>query len=141
MQLSEHFSLYEFTRSDTAKAHGWKNEPGQAEIEWMIYLCVHVLEPLRAFLGRPVVISSGYRSPKLNDAVGGVSASQHMYGQAADIGIMNESEGKRIMSWLRQNKYVNKALFERSRKTGRRWIHIATAAVPIGYFNDNYPAK
>lgn len=141
MKLSEHFSLSEFTRSNTAKAHGWKNEPSPAEVEWLRYLCVWVLEPLRQELGRPISISSGYRCPKLNDAVGGVSKSQHMYGQAADIHILGSADGARIMKILRKNPFVNKALYERSSTTGGRWIHVATAALPIGYFNDDYLAR
>lgn len=141
MKLSEHFTLSEFTRSATASAHGWTNEPSQAEIEWLRYLCVKVLEPLRSQMGRPISISSGYRCPRLNAAVGGVTKSQHMYGQAADIRILSAEDGARIMIFLRQNPYVSKALYERSKSTGGRWIHVAVAAVPVRYFNDDYPAR
>ena len=141
MKLSEHFSLSEFTRSATAKARGWKNEPSMAEVEWLRYLCVKVLEPLRTQIDRPIYISSGYRCPRLNAAVGGVDKSQHQYGQAADIRILSAEDGARIMKYLRQNPHVSKALYERSKSNGGRWIHVAVAAVPVRYFNDDYPAK
>ena len=141
MKLSEHFSLSEFTRSATAKARGWKNEPSMAEVEWLRYLCVKVLEPLRTQIDRPIYISSGYRCPRLNAAVGGVAKSQHQYGQAADIRILSADDGARIMKYLRQNPFVSKALYERSKSNGGRWIHVAVAAVPVRYFNDDYPAK
>lgn len=140
MKLSEHFSLAEFTRSATAISHGWKNEPSTAEIEWMRYLCVSVLEPLRAELGRPITISSGFRCPKLNKAVGGVEQSQHMYGQAADLRVLSKDDGAKIMKILRRNPLVSKALYERSRSTGSRWIHVAVASVPVRYFDNDYPA-
>lgn len=140
MKLSEHFSLAEFTRSDTAFSHGWKNEPSPAEIEWMRYLCVSVLEPLRAELGRPIIVTSGFRCAKLNKAVGGVSASQHMYGQAADLKVLSKDDGAKIMKILRRNPLTSKALYERSRSTGGRWIHVAVASVPVRYFDNDYPA-
>ena len=140
MKLSEHFSLAEFTRSATAISHGWKNDPSPAEIEWMRYLCVSVLEPLRAELGRPITITSGFRCPKLNAAVGGVEHSQHMYGQAADLRVLSKDDGAKIMKILRRNPLVSKALYERSRSSGSRCIHVAVASVPVRYFDNDYPA-
>lgn len=107
----------------------------------MRYLCVSVLEPLRAELGRPITITSGFRCSKLNKAVGGVEHSQHMYGQAADIRILSKQDGDKIFAYLKSNKYVSKALYERSKSTGARWIHVAVAPVPVRYFNDDYPAR
>lgn len=87
MKISKNFSLEEFTRSETAYIQGIDNTP---ETEQIINLCAlvhHVLQPLRDHYGQPVKISSGYRCPALNKAVGGVTRSQHMRGQAADIKI------------------------------------------------------
>lgn len=87
MKISKNFSLEEFTHSDTAQRLKIDNTP---ETEQIINLCAlvhHVLQPLRDHYGMPVKISSGYRCPALNKAVGGVSRSQHMRGQAADIKI------------------------------------------------------
>lgn len=141
MKLSDHFSLEEMVRSQTATINKITNKPSQAEIDWLKYLCVHVLEPLRAHMGRPITISSGYRCPRLNALVGGVNASQHMYGQAADIRILNKQDGDKIFAYLKSNKYVSKALYERSKSTGARWIHVAIAPVPVRYFNSDYPAR
>ena len=87
MQLTEHFNLKEFTRSSTAKARGINNtlsptaEADLSVIRNLKNLCVLVLEPLREHISRPLVISSGYRSPRLNAAVGGAANSQHLSGQ------------------------------------------------------------
>ena len=58
-------------------------------IENLKALCMEVLQPLRDYLEKPVVISSGYRCSEVNKAVGGVSGSQHLKGEAADIHVEN----------------------------------------------------
>jgi zinc D-Ala-D-Ala carboxypeptidase len=85
MRLSEHFELAEFLVSETAARRGIANEPTPEIIDNLRRLCQSVLEPLRVKLARPVVITSGYRSPALNRAVGGSPTSHHMQGRAADI--------------------------------------------------------
>lgn len=87
MQLSEHFTLLEFTHSDTAKALGIDNTPSAWHIKNMQHLCIRLLEPLRLYLHEAICISSGFRCPALNKAVGGAKNSQHQYGEAADIRI------------------------------------------------------
>ena len=85
IQLSEHFTLEEFEKSDVAKAHGIPNTVPTDYIPTLQQLCCTILEPLRAFTGQPIIITSGYRSSALNIKVGGVYASQHTLGEAADI--------------------------------------------------------
>lgn len=85
MKLSEHFTLEELIASDTAKAKGIDNTPTEAVIANLSVLVVNVLEPLRVAMNRPIVVTSAYRSPKLNTAVGGSSTSHHLTGCAADI--------------------------------------------------------
>ena len=87
MKISKNFSLEELTKSQTAEALKIDNTPGSEQIINLCALVHHVLQPLRDHYGQPVKISSGYRCPKLNNAVGGVTTSQHMRGQAADIKI------------------------------------------------------
>lgn len=83
--LSPHFSVEEFERSQTAARLGYDNAMGAAEKRAARALCDNVLEPLRELVG-PVSVSSGYRAPRVNRAVGGSSTSQHKEGEAADIG-------------------------------------------------------
>lgn len=85
MKLSSNFDLDEFIISQTAVREGLKNNPNANHIEALRLLCVNVLEPLRARLRRPIVISSGFRSPSVNRVVGGSDRSQHTRGEAADI--------------------------------------------------------
>lgn len=85
MKLSEHFTLEELTRSATAKARGIDNTPTERDKANLKRLAAQVLEPLRKMAGVPIIVTSGYRCPKLNAAVGGEPTSQHMRGEAADI--------------------------------------------------------
>jgi len=65
MKLTPHFTLAEFTRSESAKRHGVSNEPTAEHQQNLVVLCEKILEPLRAKFG-PINISSGYRSKILN---------------------------------------------------------------------------
>ena len=70
MKLSGHFSLAELTKSQTATRKGIDNKPTLDHIENLTELCTHVLEPTRRNFGKPMVISSGYRSEELCEAIG-----------------------------------------------------------------------
>jgi hypothetical protein len=84
--LSPHFSLAELTYSDTANAMGLDNRPDEEIYGELSLLANDTLEKIRTLLGDlPVVISSGYRCPELNAAVGGAANSAHLYGAAADF--------------------------------------------------------
>jgi len=85
MKLSEHFSLEEFTRSQTATRMCIENTPSDKLIENGVALCENVLEPLRLAIGKPITITSGYRCRNLNRLIGGSATSSHMKFEAADI--------------------------------------------------------
>lgn len=84
MQLSPHFSLAELTASTTAKKLGLSNTPPD-ELVPRLVLTAEMLERIRTELGAPIVVTSGYRGPEVNEAVGGVTSSDHTQGHAADI--------------------------------------------------------
>ena len=86
LALSAHFTLSEFTRSREAQLYGFDNDPPAHVVVELRRLCHTVLEPLRALLGGdPLKVASGYRSPAVNEAVGGAPNSDHRWGRAADI--------------------------------------------------------
>lgn len=85
MNLSPNFALDELTASETAARHGIDNTPDQAIIQNLTRLA-NALQKVRALLGNKVIIvSSGYRSPELNQKVGGSATSDHCKGLAADF--------------------------------------------------------
>jgi len=90
MKLSEHFTLDELTNSELAKRKGWDNQPPPACYENLIRLA-KLLEEVRAVIGKPISINSGYRSKIVNDAVGSKESSQHRLGCAADFHVVGMS--------------------------------------------------
>lgn len=84
MNLSPHFTLEELTFSQTAARLGLNNDPPPRIVENLTFLASR-LEEVRALLKAPMVVSSGYRSPAVNDAVGGSATSQHRFGLAVDF--------------------------------------------------------
>ena len=92
MQLSKHFRLEEFEKSQTAQRLGIKNKAGSGEIKNLTDVCYGVLEKVRVKYDKPVIVTSGYRSPELCEAIGSKSTSQHTKGEAVDfevIGVAN----------------------------------------------------
>lgn len=89
MKLSNNFTLAEMSHSNTAKARRMENTPDAGQTENLRRLVVHLLQPLRDIYKEPFIINSGFRSPAVNKAVGGVPASQHTKGQAADVQVKN----------------------------------------------------
>jgi hypothetical protein len=84
MNLSPNFTLEEMTASETAERHGIDNTPSN-EVLMNLRRLALFLEDVRTAVGMPLRISSGYRSPEVNQKVGGKSTSQHCRGVAADI--------------------------------------------------------
>lgn len=138
LKLSEHFMLKEFERSSTAQANGIDNTCPSQYIPSLEQLCKTILEPLRAFAGQPIIISSGYRCNALNIKVGGAYASQHTVGEAADIHIpvtpyTEWDDGKahtdkeilnRWFDWIIQNTNFDQAIIETSNDKDF-WIHVS----------------
>lgn len=83
--LQGHFRLSEFLRSEAAVRRGLDNTPRALELANIRNVLAPGMQRVRDCLAVPVFISSGYRSPEVNAAIGGSSASQHMQGLAADF--------------------------------------------------------
>ena len=129
LRLSEHFVLAEFECSATAAANGIDNNCPYQYIPVLQQLCKTILEPLRQHFGEPVIISSGYRCPTLNIRVGGVYASQHTLGEAADIvPPYNQRQTpyslKEWFDWLQANTDFDQLILEHDSK-GSYWIHVS----------------
>ena len=110
MNLSPNFVLAEFVTSQEATRQGIDNTPPEAIITRLSALCMNILEPLRHALG-PVRISSGYRCPALNAAIGGARCSQHMEGRAADISV-NGRDLDDVYNWTYDNAPFDQVIRE-----------------------------
>jgi len=123
MRLSKNFVLSEVIRSNTAKRLGIDNEPRKEHLESIQRLITNLIQPMRDELG-PIRITSGYRNPNLNRAIGGSSKSQHCKGEALDLQFWKEGQmfNKEIYDWVLESglsfdQMINEFDFA--------WIHIS----------------
>ena len=121
MNLSPHFSLVELVASQVATRKGIDNTPAPAIVANLTRLAA-LLEQVRALVDAPITISSGYRSPALNRAVGGAANSAHALGLAADISTTKLAP-KALALLIRQSDIAfDQLIYEGT------WVHIALSA-------------
>ena len=100
MNLTKHFTLDELTFSETAKRHGIDNTPNEEVID-NLKILAELLEQVREVLGgKPIHITSGYRSPQVNQMVGSKPTSDHIRGLAADFVCPNFGRPHAVVSEL-----------------------------------------
>jgi hypothetical protein len=128
MQLSKHLSLAEVTKSDTAKRRGVSNMPTEAHIANFKLLAENIFEPIRNHFGKPIFISSGYRSAELNKAIGGAASSQHCQGEAIDIDMDGRPGGvtnKMVFDFIKENLNFDQLIWEFGTDTNPDWVHVS----------------
>ena len=128
-KLSEHFTLGEFTKSNSHPEV--YNIPSHEAIVNLKRLC-QWLEVLRERAGTPIRINSGYRSPQLNKKIGGVANSNHLTGCAVDIRVCGMEQLIRYAAILinyseESNQDFDELLIEKNRY-GAIWLHFAVRA-------------
>lgn len=96
----KYFSFQEMERSDTAVRYAIDNTIPESLKNNVARLVDNVLDPLREAWGRPLTVSSGYRCPALNKAVGGSATSHHLRGMAADITTGNNADNRRLFQLI-----------------------------------------
>lgn len=122
MQLSEHFSYEELTRSEIAERNGWLNVPNNAEKENLIRLA-NLLEQVKTAVGgKPVMINSAFRSPAVNYAVGSKDSSQHRLGCAADIRVPGMTPRQVVNACIAANVPFDQIILEYD-----SWTHISVS--------------
>lgn len=127
MQLSEHLTLAEVTKSQTATRLGIDNDPDAHQLAALKAIAEHIFEPVRNHFGVPIGISSGLRSKALNQAIGGSSRSQHCHGQALDIdadiygGITNAD----IFHYIKNNLDFDQMIWEFGDDNNPAWVHVS----------------
>lgn len=118
----KYFTIPELCASATAGARGIDNTPS-AEVEANLRtLVARVLDPLRQAWGRPITVTSGYRCPELNRAVGGVKNSHHLRGMAADITTGNVVDNRRLFQLVRDLGLPFTQLID---EHNFAWVHVA----------------
>lgn len=118
----KYFTISELIHSDTAVARKLWNGANREQEDNLIALVHAVLDPLRLFYGKPIHVSSGFRSPAVNRAVGGVANSQHLRGEAADLDTGNRLQNQHLARLIVQYQLPFDQLID---EANYAWIHVS----------------
>lgn len=126
----KYFTIEELCASAVARARNIPNHPTSDVRENLTRLIDRVLDPIREAWGGPVTVTSGFRAQLLNKAVGGVSTSQHLSGEAADITVGSQADNRRLfelaVSLQKEGKIqFDQLIWEKGSATGPDWIHVS----------------
>jgi zinc D-Ala-D-Ala carboxypeptidase len=123
MNISEHITLSEATKSQTAIRSGITNVPTEEHLKAMMLLTEKVFEPLRKAFNKPIGISSFYRSYGLNKAIGGATSSQHCLGEAIDLD--TDTFNNEIFYWIKNNLVFDQLIWEFGDTNSPDWVHVS----------------
>jgi len=125
MNLSPNFTLEELTRSETAARNGWDNTPNETEIDNLKRLAALLQQVKEAVGGKPIMVNSGFRSKKVNDAVGSKDTSQHRLGCAADIRVPGMTPRQVVETCIEKGVPYDQIILEFD-----SWTHISVPNTP-----------
>jgi hypothetical protein len=129
MKLSNNLSLAEMTKSSTAQRRGIDNMPTPEHMENMKVLAAKIFQPIREHFNRPILISSGYRSKALNDAIGGSQTSQHSIGEAIDIDMDGTTlSNTDVFNYIKDNLDFDQLIWEFGNEQKPDWVHVSYKA-------------
>jgi hypothetical protein len=129
MKLSNNLSLAEMTKSSTAQRRGIDNMPTPEHMENMKVLAAKIFQPIREHFNRPILISSGYRSKALNDAIGGSQTSQHSIGEAIDIDMDGTTlSNTDVFNYIKDNLDFDQLIWEFGNEEKPDWVHVSYKA-------------
>lgn len=117
--LTKHFTLEELCVTTRREI---KNDPTPAIIE-NLQVLANALEVIRSLLGKPLIVSSGYRCPELNKAIGGSKNSRHMLGLAADFVCPQAGSVKHVALTIRDSDIPFDQLILETPTPHRQWVH------------------
>ena len=126
MNISDHISLKEAIRSNTAKRLGIDNMPDNETLVTMQVTAQHVFEPLRQHFNEPIYISSFYRCKELNTAIGGSSKSQHCKGEAIDIDdVYSKVTNADFFNYIKDRLEFDQLIWEFGDDESPDWVHVS----------------
>jgi len=126
MNISKHITYAEAIHSNTAKRDGIDNTPNSQHLDNMKELAEKVFEPLRSWVGGPIKVNSFFRSPKLNETIGGASSSQHCKGQAIDLDdVYGHKTNAEMFLYIRENLEFDQLIWEFGTDMSPNWIHVS----------------
>lgn len=125
MMLSKNLSLVEVMKSATAIKHGIANEPSSQHLTNLKAVATNIFQPCRDYFGKPLAVTSGYRSPKLNDLIGGSKRSQHSKGEALDLDaqVYGGFTNAELFHYIKDNLDFDQLIWEFGNDEEPDWIH------------------
>ena len=148
MNLSDNLSLAEATSSATALRKGIANKPTQQHLLNLKEVALHIFQPCREHFGKPLRVTSGYRSEELNKAIGGSSKSQHSKGEALDMQSTKGYTNKELFTYIKDHLNFDQLIGEFPDNVGEyAWVHCSykkegnRGEVLIAYKDDNNKTK
>ena len=125
----KYFTIEELCASEVARRLGIDNTPDAAKKAALQRLVEQVLDPVRMAWGGPIAVNSGFRCPKLNKEVDGVSTSQHMKGEAADITVGSPAGNRRLFDLIVRLQEEGRIAFDQLiDESGYAWVHVSYRA-------------
>ncbi len=127
--LSRYVTINEFIRSDYAIRNRLPNSMAEKQWNNAKILCQDFIDPIRDFYGKPVIVSSGYRSPSVNSGVGGATSSEHVNGNAIDFHV-KDVPLKTVFNDIFSGRIKFKGNYDQLIYEFGSWIHIGRRDIP-----------
>lgn len=127
MKLSKNLSLDEVIKSKTAIRWNIDNSPTEDHKVNLVDVANHIFQPLRDHFGKPIIVSSGYRSSALNRVIKGSSSSQHCLGEALDLDNdgLETPTNKEIFDYIKKNLIFDQLIWEFGDDKKPDWVHVS----------------
>jgi len=125
-KISDNISLKEAVRSNTAERMGINNMPDNETLVTMQITAQHVFEPICNHFNEQIYISSFYRCPELNTAIGGSARSQHCLGEAIDIDdVYSKATNADFFNYIKDHLEFDQLIWEFGDDTNPAWVHVS----------------
>jgi hypothetical protein len=126
-QLSKYTTLQEVIKSNQASVLQIPNIPNAEQVANLKLVCTEIFDKVREHFGKPIGISSGFRSIELNNRIGGSKSSQHMEGKALDIDgdLLGGVSNKEIFDYIKNNCIFDQLIWEFGTENNPDWVHVS----------------
>lgn len=125
MKLSDNLSLAEVTKSATAIRKGIANTPTATHLIALKELSKNIFQPCREHFGKPLAVTSGYRSEELNELIGGSKSSQHSKGEALDLDadVFGGFSNAELFNYIKNHLNFDQLIWEFGNNNNPAWVH------------------
>lgn len=126
-KISKYVTYSEVTKSNQANALKLANIPNATQLNNLRLVCTNVFDKVREHFGKPIGISSGFRSVELNAKIGGSKTSQHCEGKALDIDgdIFGGINNKLLFFYIKENCIFDQLIWEFGSENAPDWVHVS----------------